>query len=129
MSESNVSDRNLIRISLFESEIGFQNPAFNDSFDLERPKLNGINSITSESKNYIHTSKNRFEPITRSVILKDVDIVCCKKVFTIKANTYSNFKRCGQMLFPFGILIVLILILIVLFRVDVFVQNEDKFDD
>lgn len=124
MSESNVNDNNLIRISLFESDNGFQNPNFTDSFNIETPNL-----IIDNSKQTKSFSNDQFVSKNRSVILKDLDIICCKKIFTIKAKTYSNFRRCIQMLIPFGVLIALVLILIVLFRVDVFVQNEEKFDD
>lgn len=131
MSQSDTTDNNLIEISLSGtgSNIGFQNPISTYTFDLETPKLNTNNSIVDDYTKIRQNFNERLFPIQRSTFVKDVDIVCCKKVFSIKANTYYSFKRCTQMLIPLGVLIVLILVLIVLFRVDVFIQNEEIIDD
>lgn len=130
MSQSEITDFNLTQISLSGtgSNFGFQNPNI-DSFDLETPKLNANNTTANDSIKIKPNFNERFIPKQRSAFVKDVDIICCKKVFSIKANTYYKCNRCIQMLIPFGVLLILILILIVLFRVDVFVQNEDIIDD
>lgn len=65
----------------------------------------------------------RFARQNSMLTSQEVDILLCDRVFTVKTRTYVNFKKSLQMLKPFGVLLFLILILIFLFRVDVFVSS------
>ncbi|CAF1091784.1 unnamed protein product [Brachionus calyciflorus] len=130
MSESTLispNTNNFTSLSLIDRATGFQNPNYIDSYNLEKSNLdNKQNEIilnTYESNEF--NSSNSSPKVTSSKRTNEIDLVCCKQVYSIKATTYSNFKRCMQMLKPLGVLFCLILILIVLFRVDIFVKTND----
>lgn len=67
----------------------------------------------------------RFARHQSTLVSQEIDLLICDNVFTIKTRTYLNFKKSLQMLKPFGVLLVLTLILIFLFRVDAFVSSNE----
>lgn len=112
---------------------GFQNPNYYDSYEIDKPTLDSnqnqviINSIESKEINGPEEIKMQYSRKTNTLSLQqDVDIVICGRVYSIKSRTYLNFKKSLQMLKPFGVLIILIFVLIVLFRVEVLVQTGNQ---
>ena len=131
MSEStstviNSNSKNFTTISLVDKGTGFQNPNYIDSYNLEKSNLDTTQNdiILNAYESHEFNSSNSNPKVTSSRRTNEIDLVCCKQVYSIKATTYSNFKRCMQMLKPLGVLFCLIFILIVLFRVDIFVKTN-----
>jgi hypothetical protein len=61
---------------------------------------------------------------TNTFASNEMDYVCFNKVFTIKTRTFINFKKSIQMLKPFGVLLIMIVVLIGLFRLDVLTGSQ-----
>ncbi len=115
----------------------FQNPSYNDNFDIEK----NSNRITQIQDNYIvNLSEDRIEENfnnrlnknsssnsnkSNSTFLQDVDVICCNKVFTVKPRTYNNIKNGIQMIMPFIVLLIMVIILISIFKIDVLIPSDD----
>lgn len=65
----------------------------------------------------------RFARSQSTFVSQEVDLLFCGRIFTIKTRSYINFKKSLQMLKPFGVLVVMLLMLIFLFRVDSFASS------
>lgn len=81
---------------------------------------NGAN----EDQDMAAIRRARFARNQSTLVSQEVDLLICDNIFTIKTRTYLNIKKSLQMLKPVGVLVVLILILIFLFRVDSFVSSS-----
>lgn len=78
----------------------------------------------TEDQDMAAIRRARFARNQSTLVSQEVDLLICDNIFTIKTRTYLNFKKSLQMLKPVGVLVVLILILIFLFRVDSFVSSS-----
>jgi hypothetical protein len=117
--------------------VGFQNPAFNDILDLEhieatspeRASLNNLMPKSSlESMQDLSLSLDELKLInnraTNALSNQEVNFVCFNHVFTVKTRTYVNFKRSLQMLKPFGVLLIMMIVLLGLFRLDILTGSQ-----
>ena len=108
-------------------ETGIQNPIFN----LEVQQFN--NSETPHSLDETRLSIDSIDHLTdhytsnyREITNREIDLLCCHNVYSIKTRTYVNSKKCIKMLLPFFLLTILISILFVLFNVDYFIEEKKK---
>jgi hypothetical protein len=115
------------------SNIGFQNPAFNESYEIEKENglsrsrietstsLNLINEPSSQTNESYHRRLSSFP--------QDIDLVLCGNVYTIKQRTYKNLKTSLQMLKPCAILVIMIIFLVAVFRINLFVSQRNDVED
>lgn len=134
---SNIKRKSLVPIS--ENGIGINNPVFTHSVSSgslgeheqenaeEKPTIFTINETGEQNNSFAR--RQSLARKTSNIILQDVDIVIFEKVYTIRARTFINFKKSMQMIKPFIVLIIMIVILIGLFRIDVLVENGDNIID
>ncbi len=113
--------------------LGFQNPAFNESYEIEKEndlKRSRVDTSTSinltNEPGSLTNGPYRKRP---SSFPQDIDLVLCGNVYTIKQRTYKNLKTSLQMLKPCVILIIMIVFLVVVFRINLFVSSNNEVED
>jgi hypothetical protein len=122
-------------------QYSFQNPSYNENLNTEM--LTSIRQTeilcnfaeTKQSENLdtdeIDANQKRnliTQNRSNSTFLQDIDIVFCNKIFTIKHQTYNNIKNAIQIIKPFIVLFIMILILIFIFRIDFILPSDDLVD-
>jgi hypothetical protein len=122
-------------------QLGFQNPVFadSDSINLEngyidRRENEAVIDRIEKGSLSVDQAENEMKRLkyyrANSLLTDEVDIQFCNKIYTIKKRSYVNFKKSIQMLKPFLVLFVMIFLLIIVFRVDLFISmNENNPDD
>jgi hypothetical protein len=125
----------------FVTQNGIINPIFTTSESLEtkietkKEEKNAIN-ITNRTRSNDNDQKpilpktNRFFQMRPSINSFDqIDIKFLNKSFTIKKRTFVNYKKFIEIIKPYIILILMLMILLTIFRVDLFVNNPDDFEE
>ena len=122
--ETNQEKISYISIENARKESGYRNPIFN----LEAPVITNNESSLSRHNDEPRLSIDSFDQfgqanhsVYRDIVAQEIDILCCKKVFTIKTRTYVNFKKTLKILLPFFGVACLILILILCFRIEILI--------
>lgn len=107
----------------YNSIVGFQNPAFNQPFDINNFHIEqkendyiidaiGTDNIEQQEARLQHNRSRN------SIFMQDIDILVCSRVFSFKARTYINFKKSIVMIKPFIVLIIMTLIVFFVFKID-----------
>ena len=121
----------------FATQNGIINPIFTTSESLETKieEKNSIN-ITNRTRSNDNDQKpilpktNRFFQMRPSINSFDqIDIKFLNKSYTIKKRTFINYKKFIEIIKPFIVLILMLMILLTVFRVDLFVNNPDDFEE
>jgi hypothetical protein len=125
----------------FVTQNGIINPIFTTSESLEtkietkKEEKNAIN-ITNRTRSNDNDQKpilpktNRFFQMRPSINSFDqIDIKFLNKSYTIKKRTFVNYKKFIEIIKPYIILILMLMILLTIFRVDLFVNNPDDFEE
>ena len=118
-------------------QIGIKNPIFT-TFESLESKIEGKNEINylnrthsiDSDKKAILPKANRFIQIRPSFNSFDhVDIKIFDRIYTIKKRTFVNYKKSVEIIKPYLVFIVMLIILLTVFRVDLFVNNPDDFEE
>ena len=133
MEQSNSANINSDLISA-----GFSNPAYTELMDLEAKTAenrehNGRVMDSLEKNQSYSLSLENLKLInsraSNSLATQEMDYVCCNTVYTIRTRTYVYFKKSVQILKPFLVLVVMIVILVFLFRLDILTGNVEDDDE
>jgi hypothetical protein len=133
--------------SSYDSYVGFQNPAYSESnsvLELEQIEQNYSANLKHEEKTTSKLSMNHHEESYANFssidelrlinerarnafgynLTHEIDFLCFKPLFSLKTRTYVNIVKSIQMLKPILLIFLMILILILVFRIDVFVGTS-----
>lgn len=102
-------------------EKGFHNPLF---VQLERETA--VMSHRPGSIESRENIENEFRDRRRLLTNRTVDVYFLTKKFTFKAKTYSNYKKMNTFLAPYILLILLIIILFLVFKINVFLDLSTR---
>ena len=116
---------------------GIINPIFTTSESLEtkieeKSAINFTNRTRSNDNDQkpILPKTSRFFQMTPSINSFDqIDIRFLNKNYTIKKRTFINYKKFIEIIKPYFVLILMLMILLTIFRVDLFVNNPDDFEE
>jgi hypothetical protein len=122
-------------------QYSFQNPTYDENFSIERSISIRQNDFIANLDETRHDENLDIDEIdanqkrnlitinrSNSTFLQDIDIECCNKIITFKPKTYNNIKNTIQILKPFLVLFIMIVILIGIFRIDFFLPSNDLAD-
>jgi hypothetical protein len=132
MDASNASNENTqpsftyVSIDNARRETGIPNPIFNlevQQFNSEMPRSLDETRLSIDS---IDNFTDNFTTSYRKITNREIDLLCCHNVYSIKTRTYVNSKKMLKMLLPLFVLIILIFTLFVLFNVDYFIEEKLK---
>ena len=125
LEESDETNISYISIERAKKENGIQNPNYTEIYNLEAPNYQTTDSqhrfsIDSIDNEKIGSNGHNYHDIVN----KEIDILCCNNVYSIKTRTYVNSKKILKMFLPVFVLLILIAILIVLFKIDLLFENQ-----
>ena len=122
-------------------DYSFQNPTYDENFNIERStsiRQNDFIANFAENKHDENLDTHEIDANQKrnlitfnrsnSTFLQDIDIVCCNKIYSIKPHTYNNIKNAIQILKPFLVLFIMIIILIGIFKIDILLPSGDLED-
>ena len=109
------NDYTYFSVDSVKKELGFHNPVFTERIHLD----------SRESGDSIDAHYNR----NRNFSIRKIDFHCFNRSFAVKTKTYSNYKKCMNMLFPYLVLICMIFVLIFVFRINIVLGTGNSIKD